>query len=64
MKKTTDFKVGDEIYYTAPHLIGEDRTQDNYGMVTSINDTFVFVSFNHYSTSHACRPEYLEISNY
>jgi len=64
MEKTTDFKVGDEVYYTSPHLIGEGRTQDNYGLVTSTNDTFVFVSFNHNPTSHACRPDSLEKSNY
>ena len=49
-KKPKDFKVGDKVVYIPQHLLVGDSDkmikEENLGIVTSINDTCVFVKYN------------------
>jgi hypothetical protein len=62
MSKTSDFKEGDSVIFTPPHLKDSDEPvkPENCGIVTSTNDTYVFVRYNGNTTSHATNPEFLQ----
>lgn len=51
MRKTGDFKTGQNVIYTAGH--GEKES----GVVTSTNDKFVFVRYGNNLQSQATSPE-------
>jgi exoribonuclease R len=47
--------VGDAVTYQAHH-----GAQVEQGVVTSVNDSYVFVRFGANPTSAACRPDHLQ----
>ena len=58
MKTVSDFNVGQAVRYIPSHAEGDANHKDcENGIVTSINDNFVFVIYNlEGSTSQATRP--------
>ena len=56
-----DIEIGDKVVYIPDYLLkgpAKDRIQDkNLGVVTSKNDTFVFVRYANGTNSQATSPE-------
>lgn len=61
MKTTKDFKVGQAVRYVPVHAHGDANHENcENGIVTSINDEYVFVLYNlEGSTSQATNPDNL-----
>lgn len=60
MSRTSDFKPGDGVVYRADVPGAADRFED--GVVTSVNDRYVFVRFTNMhpaAPGKACLPEHL-----
>jgi len=59
--KLTDIKRGDKVVYIPAHMItASDKhrlADENLGIVTSKNDTFVFIQFLGNIQSQAVKPE-------
>ena len=44
--KTSDFKKGDKVIYIPNHANGPNHNDCKRGVVSSINDTYVFVKYD------------------
>jgi len=59
--KTELINIGDEVVYIPKHLLVGEKSQmvkdENLGVVTSKNDTYIFVRYNGNTGSQATRPE-------
>ena len=58
--KSTDIKIGDKVIYIPNHLlVGNNKEmikEENLGIVTSMNDHYVFVRYKNKSNSEATKP--------
>jgi hypothetical protein len=56
-----DIQIGDKVVYIPKHLLIADTHDiiktENLGVVTSLNDTYVFVRYKGKSHSQATKPE-------
>lgn len=61
MNKLSDFKPGDEVTYIPRHAKMDERHPDReLGIVTSVNDTFVFARYGDRTGSQATSPADLQ----
>lgn len=57
---TDDFKPGQNVTYVPYHAHGDRGHKDcEHGVVSSTNDTYVFVRFSVNGTAQACKPDQL-----
>ena len=55
-----DFKVGQAVIYVPYHAHDDLNHEDcEHGVVSSMNDTFIFVRFGASITGQACKPDQL-----
>jgi len=57
----SEFKPGERVVYVPYHADGDRSHPDcERGVVTSINDHYVFVQFKPGAVSQACKPDQLQ----
>ena len=55
-----DFEPGDPVTYVPYHAHGDRGHKDcEHGVVSSTNDTYVFVRFKNHLNGQACKPDQL-----